>query len=443
MAKKIKVITYLAIALIIICASAAIAVVNEKSVDAVKNVAMSENTSSSIKVDWNKVKGADGYHLYLMNDENEEGEKIGDVDGGEICSYSFEDIDGGTVYKIKVTAYKVFNKKEYESEEAQTVTVYSLPEVPDVSAYSPYEGALTAQWTQQKNSAGYELQYSKDEDFSGAEKESLEKSSFEIENLKPKDIYYVRARSFITAGIKNVYSDWCLPCRVEIKERVIMNPDLDPDKPIVALSFDDGPAFNYENKNSTMEILKVLEEHGARATFFMCGSRINDENKVCLEKKIELGCELGNHTYDHKNYGKKVTENDIKKCSDAIKKASGHYPTVFRCPGGVITAEMQKECVRESMPIAYWSVETEDWKSKDADKIYKAVMDNVYDGSIILLHDIYPSTADAVKRIVPKLIEDGYQVVGVSEMLTAKNGGEPPEPGQQYVDYNTINNNTK
>lgn len=103
---------------------------------------------------------------------------------------------------------------------------------------------------------------------------------------------------------------------------------------------------------------------------------------------------------------------------------------------------IQEECRKEGMPIAYWSVEPEDWKVRDADKIYKSVMSHVYDGSIILMHDIYPTTAQAVEKIVPKLIEEGYQVVGVSEMIAAKNNGSHPKTGQQYIDYKTINNNT-
>ena len=107
----------------------------------------------------------------------------------------------------------------------------------------------------------------------------------------------------------------------------------------------------------------------------------------------------------------------------------------------MITSVMKEQCKKEGMPIAYWSVDTEDWKSKNPDKIYDAVNKQVYDGAIILMHDIYPSTVEAVKKIVPKLIEDGYQIVGVSEMLAVKNG-EMPTPGEQYVDYKTINNNT-
>lgn len=219
------------------------------------------------------------------------------------------------------------------------------------------------------------------------------------------------------------------------------NPD--KPKPMVALSFDDGPAFTYEGANSTQRILDVLEKYDVRATFFMCGERICSDNADCLKREIELGCELGNHTYDHKHYGDKVTRDDIKKSSDAIKKSCGKAPSIFRCPGGIITKSIQKECEAEGMPIAYWSVDTEDWKSKDPQAIYKKAVSGAYDGAIILMHDIYPSTADAVEKIVPKLIEQGYQIVTVSEMLTAKNAGKPPKPGQQYVDYKTINNNTK
>lgn len=218
--------------------------------------------------------------------------------------------------------------------------------------------------------------------------------------------------------------------------------NIDLSKPMVALSFDDGPAFTYEGFNSTQEILNVLENHGARATFFMCGSRINEYNATCLKRELALGCELGNHTYDHTRYGDDVTQEDIKKTSEIINKYCGSYPTIFRCPGGLMTQTIQEECEREGMPIAYWSVDTEDWKSQDPDQIYEKTMDGVYDGAIILMHDIYPSTAKAVKKIVPALMKKGYQIVTVSELLSAKNDGVKATAGQQYIDYNTIYNDT-
>jgi peptidoglycan/xylan/chitin deacetylase (PgdA/CDA1 family) len=93
------------------------------------------------------------------------------------------------------------------------------------------------------------------------------------------------------------------------------------------------------------------------------------------------------------------------------------------------------------MPLYYWSIDTEDWKSRDAQKVYNAVIKNAKDGDIVLMHDIYSSTAEAVEKIVPKLIEEGYQLVTVSELIQVKTGN-PPTAGQQYVDATTINNNT-
>ncbi|MCH5320529.1 MAG: polysaccharide deacetylase family protein [Eubacterium sp.] len=443
MAKKIKILTCLIIIAVLVGACASIAVVNAKSVDAVKKVVMADNTSSSLSIEWDKVKKADGYFIYSFDEKKEEYEKLDDIQDGTICSYQLKDIEGGAVYKLKVTAYKYFNNNLYESEEAQTITAYALPSVMDIALSSPEEGILSIEWTEQKNASGYELEYSKNEDFSDSVKETLTEVGFKVEKLTPKDIYFVRARSFITLDDKNIYGEWSETGSIEIAEKIVMPADIDPNKPIVALSFDDGPAYAQDGKNSTEEILKVLEKYGARATFFMCGSRINNSNKKCLEKEIELGCELGNHTYDHSHYGKKVTANDIKKSSDAIKNASGQYPTIFRCPGGTMSSAIQQECKKEGLPIAYWSVDPQDWKYKNADTVYNFTIKHVYDGSIILMHDIYPSTADAVKKLVPQLIKEGYQIVTVSEMLTVKNGGKAPTPGQQYVDYDTINNNTK
>lgn len=237
--------------------------------------------------------------------------------------------------------------------------------------------------------------------------------------------------------ITNVFND---ASHIRVVEET-SKEKLDISRPMIALSFDDGPAYTYEGFNSTQEILNVLEYYGARATFFMCGTRVNEYNSTCLERELALGCEIGNHTYDHTRYGDDVTADDIKKASEIIKKYCGEYPTIFRCPGGIMTAKIQAECKKEGMPIAYWSVDTEDWSSQNVDLIYDNVMENAYDGAIILMHDIYPTTAKAVKKIVPELMKKGYQIVTVSELIKAKNDGDI-QAGQQYIDSNTINNNT-
>ena len=160
-----------------------------------------------------------------------------------------------------------------------------------------------------------------------------------------------------------------------------------------------------------------------------------------VKRKVALGCEIGNHTYDHKHYGKDVTAKDIRKGSDAIKNACGQYPTCFRSTGGNTTEKIRNECRAQGMPIYYWSLDTEDWKSRDKKKIYKKVIKNVKDGDIILMHEIYPSTAKAVEKLVPKLISMGYQLVTCEELMLAKTGAVG-KPGTQYVNAKEIKNDT-
>lgn len=448
MAKKIKLVTSLIIVAVIIAAGVSIFIVNGKSIDCVKDTAMSASTNSSFSIGWHEVSNADGYHIYYLNGETNKYEKLADVEGSDNCTYEIAELEGGTVYTLKVSAYRFFMNKEYESESTEPIVVYSLPDKVSTKVSSVEEGVLNVSWQEQKNVIAYELEYSKNEDFSDAgkctfKKAELKKCEHIVKDLKPKDVYFVRMRSYITINNENVYGSWSDVQKVEIKDKITMGANIDPKKPIVALSFDDGPGFgDGKNKSTTMQILDVLEKYGARATFFMCGSRLSESNKAVLQREIKLGCELGNHTYDHSHYGKNVTAADISKNSNKIKKLCGQAPTMFRCPGGMMSSTIQVECKAEGMPIAYWSVDTEDWKSKDAKSVYKIATTQVYDGSIILMHDIYPSTVEAVKKIVPKLIEDGYQIVTVSEMLTIKNGGKAPKPGNQYIDYETINNKT-
>ena len=84
------------------------------------------------------------------------------------------------------------------------------------------------------------------------------------------------------------------------------------------------------------------------------------------------------------------------------------------------------------MSLYYWTIDTEDWKSRDAKKVYNAAM-KAKDGDIVLMHDIYQSTAEAVKKIIPKLLKKGYQFVTVSELIRYKLGSSSPKPGVQYL----------
>lgn len=205
---------------------------------------------------------------------------------------------------------------------------------------------------------------------------------------------------------------------LEVNKRVI-----DPTKPMVALTFDDGPS------KYTAEILKVLKENNSVATFFVLGSEVNKYKDV-LNQVIAEGNEIGNHSYNHKNL-KTITDEELYKqvqgTDDLVYIASGYTPKVMRPPYGISDAELNKKI---NKPIVKWSIDTLDWESRNTDKVVAAVLNDVKDGDIVLMHDLYDSTAQAAKIIIPKLIEQGYQLVTVSEMSEYRD--VTLTPGQQY-----------
>ena len=443
MAKKVKIISFLIILVIILVSAFSINIIHNQGIDNVNNPSMTASTSSTINIKWDAVKKADGYNIYVKN-SNGEFELYEKINGGEKLTYDFKDLKSASVYTIKITAFKEYRGKLYESEQWEEITIYTLPDSVVLSSDSLKTLQLNLKWSAVEGINGYELQYGKDNTFEQNQTQDIDDPSateYTVTDLAPKDVYYSRIRSYFILDNEKIFSQWSDTAETTIVEKIVMNENIDPNKPMVALSFDDGPGYHIDNVNPTEEILNVLEEYNARATFFMCASRIGDSNNY-LERELALGCELGNHTYDHNHYGKNVSAADISKGSNRIKGLCGKPPTIFRCPGGMFTAAIQEECKKEGMPIAYWSVDTRDWDVRNVDSIYNNCMNGVYDGCIILMHDIYPTTAEAVKKIVPELIKQGYQVVTVSELITAKNGGKPPIPGEQYVDYKTINNNT-
>lgn len=442
MVRKVRTAAKVLIVAIVVAAFSAISVVQAKTVDPVEELKVSQQgQTESCTLQWKRVSGADGYHVFACDGQSERFEKFTSVDDGKSDRVVLEGLTPSTIYRFRVQAFKVFRNQEYDGEWSPEITAYTVPEKPEFDVSSASAGSMTLQWKADKNASFYQLQYSQDEAFAEANTKSEEfeskVNSTVIDSLTEKSTLNVRIRGCLKVGDSNQYGPWSDVRNVKIRETQRMPDDIDRDKPMVALTFDDGPAFN----GATGRILDTLEKYNARATFFMVGSRINNNTKKYLKRELELGCELGNHTYNHNHYGKKVTASDISKCSKAVYKATGKYPTAFRCPGGAMSGEIRGQAKKEGMIIAYWSVDTEDWKSKDPAKIIKRAKDGVYDGSIILMHDIYTTTADAVEKLVPALIEKGYQLVTVSELIQAKTG-KAPKAGQQYIDYKTINNDT-
>ena len=202
--------------------------------------------------------------------------------------------------------------------------------------------------------------------------------------------------------------------------------DIDPKKPMVALTFDDGPG------KRTSELLDVLDENNAHATFFMLGTNI-PRYEDTVKKMKEIGCELGNHSYDHANLSKLDADGvkeQIKSTNKALKDCAGTGATVMRPPYGAISQTVKENV---DMPMILWNIDTLDWKTRDAEKTIENVMENVKDGDIILLHDIHTETIDAAIKLIPMLQEEGYQLVTVSELAGAK--GIKMEKGAKYTDF--------
>lgn len=193
------------------------------------------------------------------------------------------------------------------------------------------------------------------------------------------------------------------------------NPEeADVNAPMIALTFDDGP-----NPDYTQRILETLRANYSHATFFVVGP--NAENYPDVLKAIsEAGCEIGNHTYNHKDLttlSLAEVEEQVAKVNRAVNKAVGENTTVIRPPYGAFDDDVLAQFEE---PAVLWDLDTEDWKSRNAQTIVERVLDTVKDGDIVLMHDIYDSTAEAVELLVPKLKEQGYQVVSVSEMARYK-----------------------
>ena len=201
---------------------------------------------------------------------------------------------------------------------------------------------------------------------------------------------------------------------------------VDQSKPIIALTFDDGPG-TYTN-----DFLDLFEEYGIRATFCVVGNLVNTQPDT-LARAVELGSEVIGHSWDHKNLAK-LNPDDVRKqlvdTMDAIEAATGTRVLMFRPPYGESNESMKDVAAELDMALISWSVDAYDWDTKDVDAIYNAVLHNVENGAIILSHETYKSTLEAYKRLIPDLLDLGYQIVTVSELFFIKYG--TPEPGRVY-----------
>ncbi len=148
------------------------------------------------------------------------------------------------------------------------------------------------------------------------------------------------------------------------------------------------------------------------------------EKPELIKRTVKIGCEIGNHSFAHEN----LTELPLNEALSSVAKTSRllslltDKPLLLRPPYGLITPQLAAEV---KMPVVLWSVDTLDWKTKDEEQTFNAIMENAADGNIILAHTNLPSTVRAAVRAIPLLLQSGAELVTVSEMLKYKyNGAE-------------------
>lgn len=261
--------------------------------------------------------------------------------------------------------------------------------------------------------------------------------SVEIESgdiTKPDDISGEEINDIIISGDKNISGE-NNEIIEDISGEVIENKDyyannrvLDANKPMVALTFDDGP-----DPKRTIKLLEILKKNNAVASFFDIGNLMEKYPEVVM-KEIEAGCDVGGHTYSHINLNP-LTAEEIKKevegVSNAFKNATGLELKYLRPTYGNANSQVRSLV---NMPIINWCVDSLDWKHRNADKVIEEIRKTKdLDGKIILMHVIYDSTLEAVERIIPDLIAEGYQIVTISEMAEYK--GYTLEDGKIYYQF--------
>lgn len=207
----------------------------------------------------------------------------------------------------------------------------------------------------------------------------------------------------------------------------------------IALTFDDGPTGKIENypNGLTNYLLDGLKERGAKATFLMVGNRVSEVSDV-LPRMVSEGHELGNHTMTHPMCHLTGLDEDgirsqINDATEAIKAIAGQPSQVLRPVGGGVNSDVKAVAKELGYPIINWSVDTEDWKYRDADHVKKVIVEQAQDGDVVLMHDLYETSVRGALAAIDELqsrTDKTYAFVTVSQLAAIH--GITLEPGVVY-----------
>lgn len=184
-------------------------------------------------------------------------------------------------------------------------------------------------------------------------------------------------------------------------------------KKLVALTFDDGPS-----RATTVRLLDILKAKNVKATFFVVGNMVRNAPEV-VQREVAEGHEVGSHTVSHAyltKLGAAGVQNDTATMRGLLSSA-GVTMRIMRPPYGAFDATVKANV---GVPMIYWSVDTLDWKTRNAAAVRSAVASAVFDGAVILMHDIHATTVDAVSGVIDDLRAAGYEFLTVSEMAATR-----------------------
>ena len=197
---------------------------------------------------------------------------------------------------------------------------------------------------------------------------------------------------------------------------VYLDHVINPDKKMIAITFDDGP-----HKTNTERIIEISKQYDAQITFFMLGLNIERYPEL-VKLTLDEGHQVASHSYNHKNFTEishSGLEFQINNTNNLLNQVTGNdIQWMIRPPYGAYNKEILK-----SFPYIYinWTVDTNDWLHKDKQTICNSIVDSAFDGAIVLLHDIYDSSVDGFECGINRLSAEGYQFVTVQDMFKAKN----------------------
>lgn len=361
------------------------------------------------KISWEKIKGADKYRVYCASNSDGPYERIATTSK---LSYIHSKGVASKRYYYKVQAISN-SKPETNSKKSlwkSKVCDYKRP-VCTVDLDKSGKPKLT--WKKIKYADMYQIYRSLEKNGTYKKIATVKGTTYTHKKAYYHKTYYYKIVA-IDAKVKDADSAKSKACSIYT---------IDLRKKLVALTFDDGPG------PYTKAIVNCLKKNNARATFYVQGYRV--ESYPGAVQAIHAGRnEIGNHTYNHPmlyELNASQIRWQMNTTDDLVKDITGVKPKTMRPPGGGVN-----DLVRETVgkPMIFWSIDTRDWEHRNVQMTIDAVMENVSDGDIVLMHDIHKPTKEAALKLIPKLRKAGYELVTVSELSKYK--GVKLKNGKSY-----------